>query len=684
MAHAVFISHAAPDKTTAEAVCRALEDAGVPCWIAPRDVLAGTRYAEAIVGAVRESQTFVLVFSTAANASAQVEREVDRAASLGLPIVPFRIEEVVPSSSLEYYLAGQHWLDAVAPPLEEHLAGLVTAVRSLTAAIAEDAGNLGAPAHGEGAENRGVPSATAVPRQERRVVTTLVCDLVGLTAISEPADPEDVDRLLEEYSERARREIEAHGGTVERSIGDAVVGVFGVPAVHEDDAERAVRAGLRLIEALEGMTRPDGSPLRVSIGINTSEALVRLDVEPGSGRGLLAGDAVKVAARLQAAAPPGGVAAGALTHELTAAAIQYEELPAVSVKGRSQPVSAWLAKAPAARVGLDIDRAQLTPLVGREVELAFLQALLEKAISSATPQFVALLGEPGIGKSRLVQELFAYTDSRQEMIAWRQGHCPPYGENVTFWALGEIVKAHAGIVENDGREAVEAKLDAVIPAGVDREWLRQRLRSLLGLEAPTAGRDENFAGWLRFLEEMAAGDPTVLVFEDLHWADEALLAFVEHLATHAAGVPILVVATARPELLEQHPDFAAGSTHVNRLSVDSLAPGETRQLVADLLGGAEALSDTVADIVASCEGNPFFAEQSARLVADQVRRTPVPASVQAVLAARLDALPPIQKDLLGGAAVVGSVFWEGAVVAVSRRDAAEVDAALQDLIGKHL
>ena len=231
---------------------------------------------------------------------------------------------------------------------------------------------------------------------------------------------------------------------------------------------------------------------------------------------------------------------------------------------------------------------------------------------------------------------------------------------------------------------METKLDAVMPTGEDREWLRQRLSALLGLEAPTASRDENFAAWLRFVEEIAVSNPTVLVFEDLHWADEALLAFVEHLATHAAGVPLLVVATARPELLERHAAFAAGSTHVNRLSVDPLTPNETERLVAELLGSTDALSDTVAGIVANCEGNPFFAEQSARLVADQVRQAPVPASVQAVLAARLDALPPIQKALLGDAAVVGSAFWDGAVAEVGHRDAAEVDTALQDLLGKHL
>ena len=523
----------------------------------------------------------------------------------------------------------------------------------------------------------------AIP-EERKVVTTLFCDLVGFTAMSETADPEDVDALLGEYFARATKVIESHGGTVEKFIGDAVVGVFGVPAVHEDDPERAVRAGLRLIEALEGMTRPDGTPLEARVGVNTGEALVRLDVDPASGRGFLTGDAVNTAARLETAAPPGGVAVGALSHELTAGVIDYEALPAVAAKGKAEPVAAWLAKGPVARMGLDVDRAQLTPLVGREVELAFLQALLKKAISSATPQFAVLLGEPGIGKSRLVQELFACVDSSPETITWRQGHCLPYGEDVTFWALGEIAKAHAGILESDTRESAETKLDAVVPGGEDREWLHQRLRALLGLEAPSASREENFAAWLRFVEEIAAGDPTVLVFEDLHWADEALLAFVEHLVTHTAGVPLLVIATARPELLEQHPTFAAGSTRVNRLSVDPLTSDETQQLVAELLGDDEALSDMLAGIVARCEGNPFFAEQSARLVADQVQRAPVPASVQAVLAARLDTLPPFQKALLGDAAVVGSVFWDGAVAEVGRRDQAEVDAALQDLIGKYL
>ena len=229
-------------------------------------------------------------------------------------------------------------------------------------------------------------AVTRAAPEERKVVTTLFADIVSFTAMSEAADPEDVDALLGEYFARATKAIESHGGTVEKFIGDAVVGVFGVPAVHEDDAERAVRAGLRLIEALDGLTRPDGSPLEARVGINTGEALVRLDVDPLSGRGFLTGDAVNVAARLEAAAPPGGVVVGALTRDLTIRTIDYEDVPPVSAKGKSAPVLAWLARAAVSRMGIDVDRSALSPLVGREVELDSLRALLTRVIISGKPR----------------------------------------------------------------------------------------------------------------------------------------------------------------------------------------------------------------------------------------------------------------------------------------------------------
>ena len=522
-------------------------------------------------------------------------------------------------------------------------------------------------------------SAPSPVSDERKVVSTLFCDLVAFTAMSEAADPEDIDAILRQYHAAARKVIESHGGTVEKFIGDAVVGVFGVPAVHEDDPERAVRAGMRTVEALQGMTRPDGSPLEARVGVNTGEALVRLDVIPGSGEGFLTGDAVNTAARLQAAAPRGGVAVGALTRELTERVILYKELPPVMAKGKAEPVVAWQAVAPIARTGAAAGRRQLTPLVGRAKETSELRDLLDGVITNRLPSSVLLVGEPGIGKTRLVQELFADVDSRPEMITWRQGRCPSYGEGTSYWALAEIVKAHAGILDTDDALDHGGKLTAVVPDAADHAWLVNRLRALVGLEAPRAEREESFTAWLRFFERLARDGPLVLVFEDLHWADEGLLAFVEHLAGNLGAVPLLLVGTSRPELLESKPGFGANGAAMRRLPLGPLSPGETEQLVASVLGERESRGQRVADVAGRSAGNPFFAEESARLLGDQEHDSPVPASVQAVIAARLDALPAADKTAVGNAAVVGEVFWDGALAELGRRDRDEVSAALDAL-----
>jgi len=517
--------------------------------------------------------------------------------------------------------------------------------------------------------------------EERKVVTTLFCDLVSFTALSEAADPEDVDRLLGEYFARATKVIESHGGTVEKFIGDAVVGVFGVPAVHEDDPERAVRAGLRILEALEGMTRPDGSPLRARCGVNTGEALVRLDVDPASGLGFLTGDAVNVAARLEAAAPPGGVVVGRLTHDLIERVIVCEELPPVAARGKREPVAAWLATGRLARRGIEA-RADLTPLVGREVELTYLTALFEKVIGQSLPQMALVVGEPGIGKSRLLRELSAIVDNSPEMVTWRQGYCPPFGEKITCGALAEMVRGHAGIRDNDRMEVVEAKLEAILPEP-DRGWFRQRIRALLGLPAPEASREENFTAWMRFLEGLADREPTLLVVEDLHWADEALLDYLEFMAAQMAAVPLLIVGTARPELFERRPGFLGGAP-VNRLNLAPLSPSETARLVASLFGEPDRRAAAVGRVIERCEGNPFFAEQSARLLSDTSLDTSLPDSVQAVIAARLDALPPTEKRLLADASVVGDVFWRGALQALSHCPLEELERSLAGLLQRQL
>ena len=541
-------------------------------------------------------------------------------------------------------------------------------------------------------------AAPAAHPEERKVVTTLFCDLVGSTAMGEDADPEDVDALLRRYNALARQVVESYGGTVEKFIGDAVVAVFGVPAAHEDDPERAVRAGLKLVEAVEELPPVAGHPVQVRVGINTGEALVRLDVTPGSGEGFLTGDAVNVGARLQSAAPTMGVVVGETAHAQTEKTIVYEALELVAAKGKSEPLQVWLAKEPLARTGARaFDGA--TPFVGRSVELSYLTALLDRAADSASPQTALIVGEPGIGKSRLVAELFAHAAAGERLVTWRQGHCLPYGEGVTFWALAEIVKAHAGILDTDAGESAETKLGDVLPEGADRPWFRQRLRALLGLEAAPAEREENFTAWLRFLEEIAARGPTVLVVEDLHWGDEALLAFVEYFAGNVTDVPLMLVATARPELFERQPAF--GSTgRINRVVLEPLSENETETLVASLL--EEIAAEVRHAITRQSEGNPFYAEESARLMRDNAgagkrteaapagaagrdeRRGPLAGSIQAIIAARLDALHPDLKVLLADASVIGETFWDGALAAVGDRDPREVDEALRELIARQL
>jgi class 3 adenylate cyclase len=538
--------------------------------------------------------------------------------------------------------------------------------------------------------------------EERKIVTTLFCDLVGSTALGEAADPEDVDALMRRYNAVARRVVESFGGTVEKFIGDAVVAVFGVPTVHEDDPERAVRAGLRLVAAMEELPGIAGRPVQIRVGVNTGEALVRLDVTPGSGEGFLTGDAVNTAARLQAAAPPMAVVAGTLTRDLTRRSIDYESLPPVGAKGKAAPVSCWRATATRARTGIDPRRTFPTPFVGRDTELASLTALFEKTVATSSPQVALLVGEPGVGKSRLVAELFRYVDERPGLVRWRQGACPSYGDGVTFWALGEIVRAHAGILDSDHQETAAAKLDEVVADGPDADWIRSRLRPLVGLQAPDGGREENFAAWLRFFEGLAEGMPTVLVVDDLHWADDALLAFLEHVAVHVADVPLLLIGTARPELLEHGPGLAV-APRVNRVALQPLTGADSVRLVRGLVDAGGVPSELVDGVVKRAQGNPFYAEECVLLLRDRVLDgtigtqgggsgapaaepigAPLPASVNAVIAARLDALPPETKMVLGDAAVVGEAFWAGALAALGGAECDRLDRALGELIARQL
>jgi class 3 adenylate cyclase/tetratricopeptide (TPR) repeat protein len=514
-------------------------------------------------------------------------------------------------------------------------------------------------------------------RRERKVVTVLFADLVGFTAQAETLDPEDVEAFLRPYHERLRSELERFGGTVEKFIGDAVVAAFGAPQAHEDDPERAVRAALEIRD----WARDDES-LELRIAVNTGEALVTLGARPEQGEGMVAGDVVNTAARLQAAAPTNGILVGETTYRATRHVIEYQEARPVAAKGKAEPVAVWKAVKARARFGVDVRQHGAAPLVGRERELDVLSSALARARGAREPQLVTLVGGPGIGKSRLVWELFELADADPELITWRQGRSLPYGEGISFWALGEMVKAEAGILESDAADAAAEKLAHTVAARVppaEVEWIQEQLRPLVGLGASAEAadtRDQAFAAWRVFLESIAESGPLVLAFDDLHWADDGLLDFVDHLADWASGVPLLMVCSARPELLEHRPGWGGGKLNATMLSVGPLDDEDSARLIAGLVDRTLLPAELQAALLERAGGNPLYAEQFALLFRElgAVDDAPLPETVQGIIAARLDGLPPGEKALLQDAAVVGKVFWSGALGALAGGDAPEASS----------
>ncbi|HWD44251.1 MAG TPA: adenylate/guanylate cyclase domain-containing protein [Actinomycetota bacterium] len=544
-----------------------------------------------------------------------------------------------------------------------------------------------------------------VPRQpegdERKVVTVLFCDLVGFTSRSDRADPEDVGAMLRPFHRRLRDEIERVGGTLDKLIGDAVMAVFGVPSVHEDDPERAVRCALRMLEAIAELNEAHPAlELSVRIGINTGEALVAL-ARSADSEGVV-GDVVNTAARLQGVAPVNGVVVGEATWRATRTLFAYEQLAPVQVKGKTEPVPIFRVLGARSRPGVDVAERPATPLVGRDQELATLQRCYRKAFGEQSVQLVTILGEPGVGKSRLVRELAGFADAQPELVAWRRGHCLPYGEAGGFWALGEIIKAQAGILESDDPGEGAAKLDVAVRAVADdaseREWLKARLAPLVGfatIASPAAGRDESFMAWRRFLQLVAARGPLVLVIEDLHWADPALLDFLEQLLDQVDMADLLMVVTARPELLDRRPDWGGSRPNGTAVSLVPLDETQTAVLLGALLGQSLLPAEVQSLLLERTGGNPLYAEEFARLLTDRGVLTergnlvgasdlPVPDTVQALIAARLDTLAPDHKTLLQDAAVFGKVFWSGALAAMGGASEQEIYGGLAQLERKEL
>ena len=530
----------------------------------------------------------------------------------------------------------------------------------------------------------GQPLAQAAPasvREERKVVSVLFADLVGFTSQAERMDPEEVRAVLQPYHAMVRAELEKWNGTVEKFIGDAVMALFGAPIAREDDPERAVRAAL----AIRDNIAADGR-LHVRIGITTGEALVALDSRPESGEGMASGDVVNTAARLQSAAPVDGILVDDATWRATSRVVEYRDHGAVTAKGKAGPVSVHEVVAARSRFGMDVRAGSGAPLVGRGRELELLFGAFDRARGEREPQLVTIVGVPGIGKSRLVWELFQHIDTGTELVRWRQGRALAYSEGVSFWALGEIVKAEAGILETDSSDQATAKLGRavrLVAEPADADWLERQLRPLVGLDTGTElrgdHRGEAFSAWTRYVEALADERPLVLVFEDLHWADEGLLDFVDHLVDWARGVPLLIAGTARPELLARRPGWGGGKPNALTISLAPLSDAETGTLVAALVEQAIIPNAMREAVLERAQGNPLYAEEFARLVAEGGRIDDLPETVLGIVAARLDTLDRQDKQLLQDAAVVGKVFWSGTLADMRGRAREAVEERLHIL-----
>jgi class 3 adenylate cyclase/tetratricopeptide (TPR) repeat protein len=563
-------------------------------------------------------------------------------------------------------------------------------------------GECAAPLGAEAARGQTrAPATAATPVAERRLVSVLFADLVNFTSLSEQRDPEEVRELLSRYFDLAREVIARYGGEVEKFIGDAVMAVWGTPVAHEDDAERAVRAGLDLVDTVTALGREVGAPdLRLRAGVLSGSAAVTVGAQ---GEGMVAGDLVNTASRLQSAAALGTVLVGETTFHAAREAITFEHAGAHVVKGKELPVQAWRAvRVVAGTGGARRTHVLEPPFVGREEELRLLKDLLHATERERRPRLVSVSGVGGIGKSRLAWELQKYVDGIVEPIYWHQGRCPAYGEGVSFWALGEMVRMRARIAESEEAGPASAKLheavERYVVAEEERRWIEPRLGHLLGLEqAPSTEREELFAAWRAFFEAIAAQGTTVLVFEDLQWADPGLIDFIEHLLEWARRSPILIVTLARPELMERRPNWGAGQRSFSSLHLSALGDEEMRKLLA---GIAEGLPDHVGDqIVERAEGVPLYAVETVRMLIDQGRlvadesgyrllapleHLEVPDTLHSLIAARLDALDPDDRALLQDASVLGKAFTLDALSVLKKEEPRSLEARLNDLVRKEL
>lgn len=539
--------------------------------------------------------------------------------------------------------------------------------------------------------------STPDPTPERRLVTVLFADMVGFTPISEERDVEEVRDLLTEYIELATGLIGRYGGSVDKFIGDAVMAVWGSPVAHEDDAERAVRAALDFVEAIHRLAERTGiSALQIRVGVATGEAAVLLNAP---GQGMIAGDLVNTASRLQGAAQPGTVIVNEATYRAARVAISFEPHGDLSLKGKSEPVSTWrpvrvVAKRRGERQGDLIE----PPFVGRDSELGLLKDLFAVTVRDRRPHLVSVMGVAGIGKSRLAWEFEKYVDGLVEVVSWHQGRSPAYGEGITFWALGEMVRRRARIAETDDPSSSLAKLVAAVDEHIpmlERSWVLKGLEALLGLESTSEfTSDELFATWRRFFEAIAEQTPVVMVFEDLQWADAGLVDYIESICSWSRAHPIFVVVLARPDLLDRRPAWGAGQRSYTAVHLEPLHDDAMTELLQGVV--PDLPDDMVSDILVRAEGIPLYTVELVRSMVDrghlaiddegtyQLVRRPkallIPETLHALVASRLDALDAGARRLVQQASVLGQSFTVEGLTAITGSEMDQVIPRLERLV----
>ena len=533
------------------------------------------------------------------------------------------------------------------------------------------------------------------PVAERRLVSILFADLVGFTTLAEGRDAEDTRELLSTYFDLARDVIGRYGGTVEKFIGDAVMAVWGAPTAHEDDAERAVRAGLELVDAVSSL----GPTIEARAGVLTGEAAVTIGA---TNQGMVAGDLVNTASRLQSVAAPGTVLVGEATQRAASRAIAFEPAGDRPLKGKQAPVAAWRALRVIAEIGgRNRKEALEAPFVGRDNELRQLKDLFHATTREQRARLVSVIGPAGIGKSRLAWEFLKYIDGLIETVLWHDGRSPAYGDGISFWALGEMIRERCHLLETDDAATTRTKLSETlathVPDADERRWIEPALLALLGIEPSTTGSEQLFGAWRTFFERLAATAPVVLVFEDFHFADAGLIDFVDHLLEWSRNIPIYVVTLSRPELIERRPDWGAGKRNFTSLYLEPLSAAAMCELLAGLVPGLPAAA--VNAVVARADGMPLYAVETVRMLLAEGRlklegdryvpvgdltSLAVPETLTALIASRLDGLTAADRALVSDAAVLGQSFTLAGLSAVSGVPEAELEPRLRALVRREL